>query len=96
MGYDLHHQQRIVGLFAFERPSIEGLQHLFGPDFRFVARRIRMRSLLGGAIGGRSGMAERRGMSGSVAMDDGIIEISPLQNQTGYRIGCFVRFLITH
>jgi hypothetical protein len=41
-------------------------------------------------------MAERLGMPGSAAMDDGIIEISPLQNQTGYRIGCFVRFLIAH
>jgi hypothetical protein len=40
MGYDLQHQQRIVGLFAFERPGIEGLQHRFGGNFPLVARRI--------------------------------------------------------
>jgi hypothetical protein len=96
MGYELQHQQGIVGLFAFECPRIERLQHLFGRNFPFVARQIRMRSLLGGAAGGRSGMAERLGMPGSPAMADRIIEISPLQNQTGYRIGCLVRFLITH
>src|SRR6516165_10133438 len=57
MGYELQHQERIVGLFAFECPSVERLQHLFGRDFPFVTRRTRMRSLLGGAMGGRSGMA---------------------------------------
>jgi hypothetical protein len=54
MGYDLEHQQRIVGLLAFECPGIEGVQNFFRGNLPLVPRRIWM-LLLGRAIGVRSG-----------------------------------------